>query len=141
MSKMWQVFAAPDDGSQNLPIAPSPWHAGRFTYIPREHWTVLLAFAEQIDPQRTSTLRSLSRSQNLLADDEVHAPEKDLKAANDFIRHLQSIIARSASLINVLDGEVAEYFENDEYVRMLEAVAAVLRESLRLGKPFRAWVE
>jgi len=44
-------------------------------------------------------------------------------------------------LVPAATDEVPDRYSNEEHVHMLNAVSAVLRESIRLGQPFRAWSE
>ena len=43
-----------------LPIAESPWHFGRRTYIPREHWDKIIEFAQKMMPEFGELLEEAS---------------------------------------------------------------------------------
>jgi hypothetical protein len=50
-------------------------------------------------------------------------------------------IEHAEPLVPKATDEIPDRFINEEHVRMLNAVTAVIRESMRLNQPFRAWRE
>ncbi len=143
MGRQYQVFLAPDNGPENLPTAPSPWHIERQARLPFEHWLVVLQFARSIDLELANSLEAYSRIQYSLnfKDHEVHLTSEQMFTMLDFLSRLQSEIKQADPLVPEPTDRIPENFTNDEHVRMVEAVTAVFQESKRLSKPFTAWVE
>jgi hypothetical protein len=141
MKRIWQIFVAPGDEKEPLPISVSPWHDERWASLPMEHWNVILDFVGQDDPQPAEKLRMLSRSADNNDDDLVQASREELSELSDMMEAWIEKIKSAPPLIQAVSEEIPDLYLNEEHARMLEAVAAVFREALRLGKPFRAWVE
>ena len=66
---------------------------------------------------------------------------EDRELLTSFIDRLKTAIEQSAPLVPEATEDVPDRFENEEHVRMQDAVAAVLTESTRLAEPIRAWSE
>jgi hypothetical protein len=140
MRRAWQVFIAPDaDAAASLPVAASPWHSGRETRIPREHWELVLDFGAGFDPDQAQALRDMSWSR--APDSTVQVSTDALRSAAAFLERLQAAVLKAEPLVPVATEDIPDEYENEEHARMLAAVDAVLRESLRTGQPFKAWVE
>jgi hypothetical protein len=97
-----------------------------------EHWDVILDFAEKLDAQKTQTLRSYAYP----AGGRVLPPRAELDAMLAFIQQLEAAIHQAPPLVPEVTEVFLEDYPNDEHVRMLQAVAAVLAEASRLGQPF-----
>lgn len=135
--RVYQVFRAPDDEpTDKLPIPPSPWHVGRVVRLPREQWELLLSYAESVDGGGARELARCSFD-----------PDGALVIARSpaWLRAAISLIDQTTQKIDqfmpTLAGPEIEEFDQQEHKRMLEAVQCILRESLKLGKPFWAWLE
>lgn len=140
--RAWQVFVAPGNAEDVLPIAESPWHWEREARIPLEHWNLILDFAQRVDPQQALVLDQatyLTRAGR--SDYTIVLPPDQVREVVAFIARLQQEIAQAAPLVPIATEEVPDEYENEEHIRMLDAVAAVFRESLRLGEPFNAWLD
>ena len=134
--RAWQVFAAPGNDEDALPLPPSPWHVDRWARLPLEHWNLILDFAQRIDPQQA---RVLDQATYLTHADSA---SDTIALSSDQVRELVAFIARlQQEIVPVATEEVPDEYENEEHIRMLAAVAAVFRESLRLGEPFNAWLD
>jgi hypothetical protein len=97
-----------------------------------EHWDVILDFAERLDAEKAQTLRRYSYPR----EGRILPPLEEVGAMLAFIRHLQDEILEAPPLVPEASDLFPENFPNDEHVRMLEAVVAVLLEAQRLGQPF-----
>jgi hypothetical protein len=73
--------------------------------------------------------------------DYVDCSHEELEQVLQFVDRLSREIERAEPLVPVATDEVPDRYPNEEHVRMLNAVAAVFRESMRVGQPFRAWSE
>lgn len=141
MGRPWQIFVAPGPEEMALPTAPSPWVDERWAQIPREHWRLILSFAERLSFEDARLLEALSYAVDFNKEDLVRAPLEQIERAVDFLDRLRSLILASEPLVPNSTDDIPDAYENEEHVRMVEAVAAVFRESLRLEQPFRAWSE
>jgi len=141
MSRLWQIFVAPGDGSDALPIDRSPWYSGRTVTLPKEHWEVILQFAASINKQAAQKLTSYARSENYFDDDNIHVSREELDSILVFMEKLSQKIEQAAPLVPQPNDDTPEDFENAEHARMVKAVAAVFSEARRLHRPFKAWVE
>ncbi|MDQ2808503.1 MAG: hypothetical protein M3Z04_16580 [Chloroflexota bacterium] len=140
--RTWQVFVAPGNAEDALPIPPSPWHCEREARIPLEQWNLIWDFAQRIDPQQAQLLDQATYLTNADSHTEAIALSPDqVQTLLTFIARLQDEIAQAAPLVPIATEEVPDEYENEEHIRMLAAVAAVFRESLRLGEPFNAWLD
>lgn len=141
MDRLWQIFVAPGDKDQPLSIEGSPWHLDRWVRIPREHWDVILNFAKELDLEKGELLVLCSASLDDNDNDYVHVPNKVLEDIIHFIEKLSQAITVAPPLVPQPTEDIPDDYINEEHVRMLTAVSEVLKESLLLQQPFRAWVE
>ena len=141
VKRSWQIFVAPGAETEPLPLVGSPWHDERWVTIPREHWHLILDFADHLDAEKTEKLRSFSYAADGNSSDHIRASPEELESSLQFLDALANEIGRSPPLVPEATEEVPDEYVNEEHVRMLSAVGTVLRESLRLQQPFRAWVE
>lgn len=140
--RTWQVFVAPGNVEEALAIPPSPWHDAREARIPLEHWNLIWDFAQRIDPQQALVLDQatyLTKADG--PTDPIALSPNQVQTLLTFMARLQDEIAQAAPLVPIATEEVPDAYENEEHIRMLAAVAAVFRESLRLGEPFNAWLD
>jgi LmbE family N-acetylglucosaminyl deacetylase len=98
-----------------------------------EHWDVILDFAEKLDADKTQTLRRYAYPPDTRR---ILPPAEELETILVFIRHLQEEILKAPPLVPEANELFPEDYPNDDHVRMLEAVVAVLSEARRLGQPF-----
>jgi hypothetical protein len=141
MSRRWQKFVAPGPENEELPTDPSPWHSGRWARVPQEHWDLIIDFAERLDPDKSNMLRALSWAVDDNEMDYIDISAEDLTALLPFLTQLAVEIEHAEPLVPKATDEIPDRFINEEHVRMLNAVTAVIRESMRLNQPFRAWRE
>jgi hypothetical protein len=134
LGRLGQLFIAPGPEDEPLPIPESPWHAGRTVWLPMEHWQVIVQHAEQLDAERAALLRRYAYP----PERRLLLPPQELDAALHFIGELAGSILAAAPLVPEVSEEFPEDYTNVEHARMLEAVAAVLREARRRGEPFEA---
>lgn len=140
-SRQWQVFVAPGEETDQLPIEPSPWHDERWVRIPKEHWNLILRFAESLDQDKAEKLDAYSWAADNNEYDNIYASTEELEQLLIFIEELSRKIELADPLVPEATEEVPDEYVNEEHMRMLNAVATVFRESIRLRQPFRAWVE
>jgi hypothetical protein len=140
-SRQWQVFVAPGEETDQLPIEPSPWHDERWVRIPKEHWNLILGFGESLDQDKAEKLDAYSWAADNNEYDNIYASTEELEQLLVFIEELSRKIELADPLVPEATEEVPEEYVNEEHMRMLNAVAAVFRESIRLRQPFRAWVD
>jgi hypothetical protein len=140
-SRQWQVFVAPGEETDQLPIEPSPWHDERWVRIPKEHWNLILRFGESLDPDKAEKLDAYSWAADNNEYDNIYASTEELEQLLIFIEELSRKIELADPLVPEATEEVPDEYVNEEHMRMLNAVVTVFRESIRLRQPFRAWVE
>ena len=141
MSRIWQYFEAPGEEGEPLEPAPSPWTTGRIVRIPDEHWTLIQRFAHTIDERLASELESVSHGNPDNLSDEVDVSFERLARLASFMQLVAAEVRLADPLILTATDDVPDALTNDEHASMLKSVAAVLSESVRLGQPFRAWVD
>jgi hypothetical protein len=138
VGRLKQLFIAPGPEEEALPTPPSAWHSGRYVAIPMEHWEVILEFAEKADAEKTELLRRYAYpagTQTLLP------PAEEAEMMLGFLGELQAKLLKAPPLVPEVTELFPEDFPNDDHAQMLEAVAAVIRESQRLGQPFEGDVD
>jgi hypothetical protein len=140
-SRQWQVFVAPGEETDQLPIEPSPWHDERWVRIPKEHWNLILRFGESLDQDKAEKLDAYSWAADNNEYDNIYASTEELEQLVIFIEELSRKIELADPLVPEATEEVPDEYVNEEHMRMLNAVVTVFRESIRLRQPFRAWVE
>jgi hypothetical protein len=139
--RQWQVFVAPGEETDELLIEPSPWHDERWVHIPKEHWNLILHFAESLDQDKAEKLDAYSWAADNNEYNNIYVSKEELEQLLVFIEELSRKIELADPLVPEATEEVPDEYVNEEHVRMLNAVAAVFRESIRLRQPFRAWVD
>ncbi len=140
-TRMYRNFEAPNDGSQRLPIKSSPWHFERDVRMPLSQWELIIEFTKTIDPEKAETLERCSIG-SFNNDDYLDISKSDISKMIDIMLELQTELEVSEPIVSLKDRvfhEIDHEFTNDAYKRMLEAVIAVYRESLRLGEPVCAY--
>ncbi|MEQ9548986.1 MAG: hypothetical protein RIM23_05135 [Coleofasciculus sp. G3-WIS-01] len=140
-SRQWQVFVAPGEDTDPLPIDNSPWHDERWVRIPKEHWNLILNFAERLDLDKAEKLDGYSWAADNNEYDYIYASAEDLESLLVFMEELGRKLELADPLVPKATEEVPDEYVNEEHLRMLNAVAVIFRESIRLRQPFRAWVE
>lgn len=135
-----QVFVAPRAESEEeraLTAEPSPWVLGRYVVIPLEHWEVILGLAEEVDAVRGAQLRRYSYTAN----EGILPSAAELASMRELLSLLQATLRERPALVPEATEEFPENFPNEEHVRMVEALVAVLGEVERLGEGFVGDVE
>ncbi len=143
MSNLTQVFVAPGKENLSLNIPPSPWHYERWVNIPSRYWEVIIDYSKSIDLELSEKLNMSSFSNKNDGEfDYVYICPEELNFLLDFIEKIMLSIEKSKKLIHSKStDEMPDVYENIEYIRMLEAVSAVFRESVNQRLPYRAWIE
>ena len=133
MGRLHQLFTAPGPEEDTLPTPASAWHTGRYVTIPMEHWDLILDFAEKLDTDKAQILRRYAYPPNTRW---LLPPTEELESMLVFLKHLQEEILKAPPFVTEPSDRYPEDFPNDEHVRMVDAVVAVLLEVRRLGQPF-----
>ncbi len=141
MEKRCQNFVAPGADTEPLPIEPSPWHDARLVTVPREHWELVLELGASVDAKKAEKLDGYSLAADFNKECFIYAVPDELEAMVGFMRDLGRRIGVAAPLVPEATEEVPDELENEEHVRMLQAVSAVFEEAIRQGQPFRAWID
>ncbi len=141
MEKRFQNFVAPGEDQAPLPLEPSPWHDMRLVTVPREHWELILQLGVSVDAAKAKQLDGYSLAADYNAECFVHAAYEELETVVEFMRDLARRIEVAAPLVPQATEEVPDELENEEHVRMLQAVIAVFEEAIRQSQPFRAWID
>jgi hypothetical protein len=136
---MWQYFEAPGDEYTPLDTPQSPWIDDRFVQIPKEHWQLILAAANEVDGPLADLLRSASHGRESDAYAVALAPDAVAQLPG-FLNALEDMFTqRSTPLVEAPSSEFPEDYGNDEHIRMIKAVRAVIEEAVRTGEPYKAW--
>jgi hypothetical protein len=137
MRRRYQNFIAPGDEELELPIPKSRWHVGRLACIPREHWELLIEFANEKLPEYGDLLEKASYLDGNFS-------SWSIKKTLDFrtaLEKLCSILNKSNNFTYKDTDEVYEDYPNDAYIRMIQSIIAVLDESLKLSDFFDSYVD
>jgi hypothetical protein len=102
-----------------------------------EHWKVILDFAETLSAKKAQILRAYSYPE----DGRTLPPREEIDAMLAFILELEEAIRKAPPLVPAVTEVFLEDYPNEEHVRMLQAVAAVLAEAKRLDHPFEGDVD
>lgn len=140
MGRPLQVYVAPGRDDEPLQIAPSPWHRYKYVRIPFENWEVLVELLRSVHPDAANMIDDLSWARDDNELDLIEADSAQLTMVLAGIDMLRKGITDGSVVVKPRD-ELADNYEPAEYMRMLDAVAAVFQESLRTGDMFRAWRE
>ncbi|MEO7111583.1 MAG: hypothetical protein ABI183_14180 [Polyangiaceae bacterium] len=125
MKRRKQIFESPD-GSLSVDV-----------FI--EHWEVILAFARTTDAALGDFAEACSYSSD--PHDVVRVATHDLETIVAFLFRVRTNLESAAPLEPEPTADILENFSNSELGRMLGDVIGVLREAIRLERPFRAWRE
>jgi hypothetical protein len=138
MSRMYQCFVAPGDPDEDLelPIDKSPWHTGRSTYIPAEHWEIIVGFLEKKLPVYINLFEKASCIDSDFSDWSMDKVSEFRTA----LEELCTLVKVSKEITSEDTHEVQESFPNSEYIRMIQAVIAVTDESLKESAVFNSYV-
>jgi hypothetical protein len=135
MSRRYRTFITPGEEEKELPIAKSNWHTGGATYIPSEHWDILMNFVHKKLPEYEDLFEKFS-----YLDDDFS--DWSINKTNEFREGLEKlclILNKSEDLTSEKTEGVSEWFENTSYIKMIQAVMAVIDESLNSGQPFNSY--
>lgn len=137
MARRWQVFIAPGEDGEDLPIPESPWHVSRQARMPSEHWEVITEFAEKNIPG----LGELLESASYFDEDFSKWSSEKTQAMYEGLKKLCVLISQSEPLTPKVTDEIPEDYTNEEHIRMIEAVIAVIEESQRIGEMFDSYID
>jgi hypothetical protein len=134
MSRPVQIFDAPAP----LATEPSPWFDEGHVRIPLEYWSLLLDFADTLDPAAAARLNALSGT---AFPSEIPFVPEELAQDRAFLARVLDALQEAPPLVGEPDDEYPEAYPNAEIARMGRAALAVMDTSLERGEPFRAWDE
>ena len=137
MARRKQVFEAPGDEDMPLPIAESPWHFGRRTYIPGEHWDLIIEFALMKMPEFGELLEEAS----FLDGDFSNWSEDKTRRLYEGLQQLCTLILKSEPLAPEIKGEILEDQSPEGHVDMIKTVMTVIEESQRTGEMFDSYMD
>jgi hypothetical protein len=139
MSRRYQCFVAPGDTEEDLdlPIDKSLWHTGRSTYIPSEHWEIILEYVKKNMPGEYG---DLFEKASFIDSDFSEWSMDRVSKFRAMLEELCSLLKSSQDIACVVTETVQESYPNSEYVRMLQAVIAVTNESLKISESFDSYV-
>lgn len=139
-------YRAPEDDAKENQVLPvpfnfeyePPWLIGRTVYIRSQAWNIIVSELMKIDKKRFSLFEEESWNS-----DGILIPYNEAKL-HKLIKFLDEAIENITNLDTELYLKYQEFeyrYSNLGYVRMLESIQTVFRESLRLQKPYQAWGE
>ncbi|MBR8839114.1 MAG: hypothetical protein DSM106950_35225 [Stigonema ocellatum SAG 48.90 = DSM 106950] len=137
MSRLCPVFEAPGSEEEELPLPPSPWHFGRQARLPKEHWERIIELAGK---QHSHWEELLEQASYLDGDFSALTPDKT-SVLRVVLNKLCQAIANAEPLVPEATVEIPEPLPNSEHVRMVEAVIAVIDESLKSSGIFDSYVD
>ena len=137
MGRRWQVFIAPGEEGEELPIPESPWHVSRQARMPSEHWEVIIEFAEKNLPG----LGELLESASYFDEDYSGWSSEKTQTMYEGLKQLCILIDKSEPLTPEVSNEIPEDYTNQEHIRMIEAVIAVIEESRKMGEMFDSYID
>lgn len=88
MRRRWQIFVAPGEEDDPLPVGGSPWVLDRWVRVPREHWEIILAFGENFDAGMARRIDGYSLAADRNEVDYIHTSPGGLEAAAGFLETL-----------------------------------------------------
>lgn len=136
MGRRRQYFIAPGDEDQDLPIASSPWHIGRYVHLPAEHWEILTEFTRI----HSSEYRDIFKEASYLDGDFSNWSMEKVTEFRHGLLRLKSLLNESEDLAYELTDEVYEDYPNSEYIRMIDAIIAVVDESIKSSESFDSYI-
>lgn len=138
MGRFKQIFIAPDkDEDVYTPIEWIGWRFGREAVIHKEHWEIIIEFAQEKMPEFGELLEEVSY---LDGDFSNWTDTKTLKL-HEGLKKLQMMISNSEPLNAELTDEIKETYTNEQYNQMIEAVINVIEESQQMGEMFDAYTD
>jgi hypothetical protein len=136
-SRRHQRFIAPGDEGLPLPIPKSPWHLERFTRIPAEHWEILVRYAQENFPQNGELMEEASHLDGNFSHWSV---EKSVQFRH-LLEQLCALLSETEDFTYEDEDEIYEDYPNFVYIRMIQAVMAVVDESLKSSEFFDSYVD
>jgi hypothetical protein len=137
MGRRHQRFVAPGEEELSLSIPKSPWHLERRVRIPVEHWELLLELAHEKLPEYGNLIKKASYLDGDFSDWSM-GKTADLRIA---LEKLCLILSQSENFTYKDVDEVYEDYPNDSYIRMIQAIIAVVDESLKIKEFFDSYVD
>lgn len=117
--------------------------------VPQEAFEHLLSIFNGYEPEKGETLgilflNTFNESYDLLIDDEYYlAPPAEIKF--QWIASLQLLSrfveAAESNVIELFLPVPKWYYDNDEYISMIDAVIRFIEESIRLDEPVQTWLD
>lgn len=140
-----------------LNITSSPWHISGTTHIPLEHWNRLIEFSKILDLKLSKLLEKYSYYEPI--EEEVSPITlSDLNIISTFIsniikeiKKLSTPLVAETEIVVWKDDWKSEYdysnppfwedFVNEEYIRMCEAVKAVVDKCIKMSIPIYSYID
>jgi hypothetical protein len=137
MGRRHQRFVAPGEEGLSLSIPKSPWHLERRVRIPAEHWELLIEFAQKRIPEYGDLIEKASYLDGDFSEWSMQKTA-DLRVA---LEKLCLILSQSENFTYKDADEVYEDYPNEVYIEMIQAIIAVVDESLKLSEFFDSYVD
>jgi hypothetical protein len=137
MGRRYQRFLAPGKEELPLPIPESPWHLERRVRIPAEHWELLIEFAQEKIPEYGDLIEKAS----CLDGDFSKWSMKKTADLHTALENLCLTLSQSENFTYKGIDEIYEDYPNDVYISMIQAIIAVVDESLKTSKFFDSYVD
>lgn len=110
---------------------------GRLACIPREHWELLIEFANKKLPEYGDLIEKASYLDGDFS-------KWSMKKTADLHTALEKLCLTLSQSENFTYNDVDEVYEdypNESYIRMIQAIIAVLKESLKAEEFFDSYVD
>jgi hypothetical protein len=138
MSKIHRIFES-HQAPATLPLPPSPWHYEGLVRIPEENWQVIELAARQIDDLLVQKFLNLLQ---LLADGKnISSDDNELESYIKLFQDLRIKIQNEKFLDSIGRSELIDDFYDEEYVRMLDSIIAILQEAKISQSLFKTWFD
>ena len=137
MGRRWQVFIAPGEEDDDLPVEESPWNIGREARLPKEHWDLIVELAKNNDPELGVLLEQIA----YLDGDFSQWNEKKTKKLYKGLKQLCFTIDKSEPLAPEVSNEIPEDHPPEDHILMVRTVMAVIEESQRMGEMFDSYID
>jgi hypothetical protein len=138
MSKVYRIFESHQaPAALSLPI--SPWHYEGLVKIPEENWQVIELAARKIDNSVVQDFFDLLQSSAERTN--VNLSSSELENYIEFFRNLQIKIQDEKILDSIDRNELVDDFYDEEYIRMLDSLIAILKEAKASHRGFKTWFD
>ena len=138
MGRLKQVFIAPDkDEYLYAPTEWIGWRFGREAVIHKEHWEIIVEFAQEKMPEFGELLEEGS----YLDGDFSNWTNDKTDRLYEGLQQLCTLILKSEPLAPEIKGEILEDQSPEGHVDMIKTVMTVIEESQRTGEMFDSYMD